>query len=287
LATLGQVIDIFKTGTTSGGGAPVAAAAAGPSSPAQASVTEAETTNDHLESVVEDNKKQQGLLKQQGIKIAPATIKEENKGVESAMLSALRTALFEFYMYSATDRSTLLSAMKAGGVSDPRVVAPYFAGKSLEGGSTTAAVAGLATGEAKPNATGGTVTGIANGMAVVASHGEGLASVGRGERIMPAGAGGVGGVNVTVNGIGGQDLQRLIEGKVVDGIREFKRRQRLYRCPRSRLLTPTSRRSPRQGTRRATSTRSSGRKGRFHSPSRSRARSNAGASCFHMRSRCM
>lgn len=227
LATLGQVIDIFKTGTTPGGGAP-AAAAAGPSSPAQASVAEAETTNEHLQSVVEDNKKQQGLLKQQGIKIAPATIKEESKGMEGAMLSALRTALFEFYMYSATDRSTLLSAMKAGGVSDPRVVAPYFAGKSLEGGSTTSAVAGLATGEAKPNAMGGTVTGIANGMAVVASHGEGLASVGRGERIMPAGAGGVGGVNVTVNGIGGQDLQRLIEGKVVDGIREFKRRQRLY-----------------------------------------------------------
>lgn len=226
LATLGQVIDVFKRGATApavGG-----AAGAGPSSPAQSTAAAAETTNEHLADVVDDGKKQQALMTQQGIKIAPTTIKEENKGAEAAMLSALRTALFEFYMYSATDRSTLLSAMKAGGVSSPGQMAPYFAGKSLDSGSTTGAVAGLAAGEARPNASGGMVTGIANGMAMVASHGEGLASVGRGERIVPAGGGGGHGVHVSVNGIGGQDLARMIEGKVVDGIREYKRRERLY-----------------------------------------------------------
>ena len=73
------------------------------------------------------------------------------------------------------------------------------------------------------------MTGIANGMAMVAAHGEGLASVGRGERIVPAGGGGNGGgVQINVNGIGGQDLARLIHGRVVEGIREFKRRERLY-----------------------------------------------------------
>jgi hypothetical protein len=77
-------------------------------------------------------------------------------------------------------------------------------------------------------ASGGMVTGIANGMAVVAAQGEGLASVGRGERISPAGGGGSPGIHVSVNGIGGHELARLIEGKVVDGIREYKRRERLY-----------------------------------------------------------
>jgi hypothetical protein len=33
-------------------------------------------------------------------------------------------------------------------------------------------------------------------------------------------------VNVVVNGIGGPDLARLIEGKVVEGIREYRRREK-------------------------------------------------------------
>lgn len=80
---------------------------------------------------------------------------------------------------------------------------------------------------APANATGGTVTGIANGMAIVASQGEGLASVGKGEKIVPAGSSSAVNVQVAVNGIGGQDLKSLIESKVVEGIREYKRRERL------------------------------------------------------------
>jgi hypothetical protein len=77
-----------------------------------------------------------------------------------------------------------------------------------------------------PNASGGTVTGIANGIAVTAAAGEGLASIGRGERIVPAGSGGGTNVQVSVNGIGGRDLANLIESKVIAGIREFKRREK-------------------------------------------------------------
>jgi hypothetical protein len=223
---LGRVEKKLKGMGLLGGGAGGVAAA--PSSPAAATAEATTKTNEQLATVVDASKKQESLLKTQGIKIAPVTLKEEAKGMEASMLSALRTALFEFYLYSGTDRSTLLGAMKTGGVTDPRQMAPYFAGKSLESGGTHGAVGGLMAGEAKPNAAGGMVTGVANGMAVVASHGEGLASVGRGERIVPAGGGGSSGVHVSVNGIGGQDLARMIEGKVVEGIREYKRRERLY-----------------------------------------------------------
>lgn len=70
------------------------------------------------------------------------------------------------------------------------------------------------------------MTGINGGLAMVqASAGEGLASIGRGERIVPAG-GGATNVSVAVNGIGGRDLEQLIRARVIDGIAEYKRRER-------------------------------------------------------------
>jgi hypothetical protein len=101
-------------------------------------------------------------------------------------------------------------------------------GGAMQTGSTLGAVDELRKPlVAQGNAMGGLVTGVARGMAIVASQGEGLASVGKGERIVPAGGGGgASGVNVVVNGIGGPDLARLIEGKVVEGIREYRRREK-------------------------------------------------------------
>jgi hypothetical protein len=200
--------------------------AAGPSAPA--AVEAQDETNAQLTAVVAGSQKTQGVLKQQGIKVAPATLKEEAKGMEASMLSALRTALFEYYMYSGTDRGTLLTAMRSGGVTDPREMAQRFGAASVGAGSTLGAVDALATPvTAQGNAAGGLVTGITRGLAVVAAQGEGLASVGKGERIVPAGgASAGGGVNVVVNGIGGPDLARLIEGKVVEGIREYRRREK-------------------------------------------------------------
>lgn len=207
-------------GTTGGGGTV-------PGTPAKDAADAATTSSEQLTAVAEDTRKTQGVLKQQGIKIAPTTLKEEAKGMEASMLSALRTALFEYYMYSGTDRGMMLTAMREGGAT-PGNVGQRFVGGALQTGSTLGAVDELRKPlVAQGNAVGGLVTGVAQGMAIVAAQGEGLASVGKGERIVPAGGGGTGsGVNVVVNGIGGPDLARLIEGKVVEGIREYRRREK-------------------------------------------------------------
>ncbi len=207
-----------------GGGAGAAPATATPMGEVATATTESAAT---LTTVAATNDKVHKDLSQDGIRIDPATTKEMASESEKAMLSALRIALFEFYLYSNTDRGQMLSAMTKGNVSDPRAVAQLFSSGSLAGGSTGAGVAAVGgVGVAPPNAAGGVVSGIANGMAIVAARGEGLASVGRGEKIVPAGGGG--GVNVMVNGVGGRDLANLIESKVVEGIRDYKRRERLY-----------------------------------------------------------
>jgi hypothetical protein len=190
-----------------------------------AATTEAAAT---LTAVAATNEKVHDDLSQSGIRIEPATAKEMASENEKAMLSALRIALFEFYLYNGTERGALLGAMAKGNVSDPRAMAQLFAGGSAAKGSTLGGLAAVGdAGKAAANAAGGVVTGIANGLAIVAARGEGLASVGRGERIVPAGAGGAS-VNVTVNGIGGRDLASLIEGKVIEGIRDYKRREKFY-----------------------------------------------------------
>jgi hypothetical protein len=147
--------------------------------------------------------------------------------MEASMLSALRTALFEYYMYKDINQGTMIKAMQEGGVA-PGNVGQRMVGGAMQTGSTLGAVEALSKPQvAQGNAVGGLVTGVARGMAIVAAQGEGLASVGKGERIVPAGGGGAGsGVNVVVNGIGGPDLARLIEGKVVEGIREYRRREK-------------------------------------------------------------
>lgn len=186
----------------------------------------AEAVQDLQDTTADAAHRQENTLVHEGVKVAPETITAVNKGMEEPMLSALRTALFEFYLYSGTDRSTLLAAMKKGGVTSGAEASARFGGSAVQTGSTLSAVTDLMT--APGNAAGGRVTGVANGVAMVAAHGEGLASVGRGERIVPAGGAGTPGIHVSVNGVGGQDLARLIEGKVVEGIRDYKRRERLY-----------------------------------------------------------
>lgn len=183
-------------------------------------------TPEQLAVVAAESKRVETVLSGQGVKLAPASLKEGAKGMEASMLSALRIALFEFYMYNGTDRDTLLAAMDKGGVTDPRDVAQRYGAASTKTGGTLGALRDVGTAVAPGNALGGLVTGVRKGMAVVARQGEGLASVGRGERITPASGGAGGGVQISVNGVGGADLARLIEGKVVEGIREYKRREK-------------------------------------------------------------
>jgi hypothetical protein len=128
-------------------------------------------------------------------------------------LDAFREALFEQAVYSSTDSTALLQRMQESGFG---------------------AVAGMATGykeaqatRAQGNATGGHVVGIADGKAIIAARGEGLASVGKGETIVPAGGrGGNGNITVNVNGIGGADLANHLKKKIAEGIYEYKRREK-------------------------------------------------------------
>jgi hypothetical protein len=80
--------------------------------------------------------------------------------------------------------------------------------------------------ELHANASGGHVVGVADGRAVIAARGEGLASVGKGEKIVPSGGGGGNNITVNVNGIGGADLANHLRKKIAEGIYEYKRREK-------------------------------------------------------------
>ncbi len=148
-----------------------------------------------------------------------------SKAIEGSVLKSVRTALFEYYMYKDIDQKTMVNAMATGGFT-PSTIGPAITQTATGTGVTgDQAVTGLAG-----HASGGVVTGVNNGMAqVTAAAGEGLASIGKGERIVPAGGGGGNGpISVTVNGVGGDDLARIIQAKVADGIHEYKRKERFH-----------------------------------------------------------
>jgi hypothetical protein len=129
-------------------------------------------------------------------------------------------ALFEYALYTSTNPAETLSRMKASGFGGVNTLASAF-----EDQQKNARESGNAA--LLPNAAGGVVTGINGGFATVnPAPGEGLASVGRGERIVPAGGGG-GEIHLHVDGIGGADLANFLKGKIAQGIYEYKRREKL------------------------------------------------------------
>lgn len=139
-------------------------------------------------------------------------------------LKAIRTALFEYYMYSNTDRNMLSLGLKNGTI-NPATFGASMIGGVQATGSTDASVAGMVG-----NARGGVVTGIAGDMASVtrfppAPPGEGWAAVGQGEKITPAGRGGGGPMKVELELKG--DLKRFIQARVVEGTAQFERNKRL------------------------------------------------------------
>lgn len=144
-----------------------------------------------------------------------------SKAMEGSVLAAVRTALFEYYLYKDLNQQEVLSAMSAGGMTGRSMSSAMSQWQQNNGyGSPIEAL--------RPNATGGVVTTVENGVArVTAAAGEGLASVGKGERIVPANTGGGKTLfQINVSGVGGQDLARIIEAKVIDGVHEYKRRER-------------------------------------------------------------
>ena len=218
-ASTTAITDAAK-GAAPGQPAPAPGAAAPP--PAAAATTVASVPATPAEKEVIDTINLQGkdtvknlqdlwaLMSQQGIKVNKSHLSNDWQPIlKKATLEGVREALFEQAIYSSSNSTALLDRMSNSG---------------LDG------VAGLASSykPATAHAEGGAVTGIANGMAVFAPPGEGLTSIGPGERIVPAGnaGSGGGGINIHVNGIGGNDLAMFLKNKVAEGIYEYKRREK-------------------------------------------------------------
>lgn len=150
------------------------------------------------------------LLSIRGIRLNKSWMNNHmKKMVAEATLESLRTALLEFILMQEAGPEAIVQALQRG--VDPKKIG--------EGLVSAAKDKGQAPGEAiaEMNAKGGLVTGVSNGLARVrAAAGEGLASVGKGERIIPAGGGGGGKVQVELSLKG--DLAALIEAKAQETI---------------------------------------------------------------------
>jgi hypothetical protein len=185
---------------------PSAAIAPPPSKEKPATVEQQAQTTTAIESVADGQKKlgfDKGNVKNT---FQPA--------IENGTLDALRTALFEYYMYSGLDRGSVAAGLKAGTFN-----ATNFGKQVVQNSTATGTVM-----VPPANAEGGVVARPPSG--------EFFASVAPGETIVPRGGAtqGGGSVNITlnVNGIGGQDLARHLENKVNEGIYEYKRREKFH-----------------------------------------------------------
>jgi len=155
---------------------------------------------------------------QTGVPLATSTI--DQLGLST--LDAIRTGLFEYYMYKDLDQGAVAQGLMQGKLT-PGGFGQGIVGGARATGSPQGALSGMLLGA---NADGGIVSSIANGIAHVRpAPGEGLASVGTGERISPRGGGGGGNVKVELELKG--DLRRFIDARVVDGTAQFERNKRL------------------------------------------------------------
>jgi hypothetical protein len=165
-------------------------------------------------------------MRSKGIKLDAGMVNGSySKAMSEAVYQGAAKALFEYYMYSAIDQKVMATALKSG-------VSQQAVRQGVTSGEAPDAVIGKLQAEAlKGNASGGVVTGIAGNLAKVASFptaapGEGLASVGPGETISPAGGRGGGGGSTKVELELKGDLRRFINARVVDGVGQFERNKR-------------------------------------------------------------
>jgi len=157
------------------------------------------------------------------------------KAVTSSTLDAIRTGLFEYYMYSQLEGADVAKGLKTGAWTPENIGEKLVKGATEKGVAPTGIAAELLGGgkkktkvtTAEPKQAGGLVTSIVNGQANVARlpPGEGWTPIGVGERIIPAGGGRAGNVKVELALRG--DLSRFITARVVEGAAEFERNKRL------------------------------------------------------------
>lgn len=197
--------------------APMALTAAPPATKGEQAITD--TIGDTNIDVVNNLKDLWDAMRRKGIKLDKSFLEGPYKDViEKGALEALRKGLFEYAMYTAEDPAKLLENIGKSGFEEVGKMADAF--KDNPNQSLL-----------QKNATGGIVTSVNGGIAQIKQlpPGEGLASIGPGERIIPAGGGGGGpggGVTVNVNGIGGADLANYLKAKIADAIYEYKRKEK-------------------------------------------------------------
>jgi hypothetical protein len=162
-------------------------------------------TEEKIEVLNENMDETNDVLKNKGIKINKTFVDTTMKDMTSkGVLEAVRKALFEYYLYKDLSQQSVMNAMKSGSIT-PENLGATLTDRFATGTTSDQAIT------MSPNAMGGLVTGVSNGLAMVqAPMGEGLASIGAGERIMPAGGGG--GAQVIELRLKG-DLGRLIEAR--------------------------------------------------------------------------
>ena len=163
-------------------------------------------------------------LRVRGIKIDKPFLENSIKPVfRDAVYDAAGEALEDYYILSQANPKAVLAAIKSGNAGKGKVASMLNAsmrpstdkdGKTKAGeGDLNKTLGMVTTGPKAPaHAAGGLVTGIgSNGMAQVSpAPGEGFTSIGKGERITPAGAGGGGGKQVIELVLKG-DLGRIID----------------------------------------------------------------------------
>jgi hypothetical protein len=162
-------------------------------------------------------------MRMKGIKLDKVQLKGEYQDV---IYKGAQQALFEYALYTAQDPASTLKKMKDSGFGGLGAMADTFQKQQeLAKGSKQDTLLFGPGG----NAAGGIVTGINGGIANVnPAPGEGLTSIGRGERILPAGAGGgaAGDIHLHVDGLGGADLANFLKGEIARGVHEYKRREK-------------------------------------------------------------
>lgn len=175
----------------------------------KATAAAVEKTADHAEATTASLANLETTTRQKGIVIDKSQWKTRVQDqADKGMLGSLRTALYEFYLYKDLAQGDVQKAIQAG--LTPATLGPRLAEEFAKGANMQQAIAGL-----KPNAEGGMVDGITAGLARIRpAPGEGLASVGRGERIVPAGGGGSAPQVIELRLTG--ELSRFVEAKASD-----------------------------------------------------------------------
>jgi hypothetical protein len=157
-------------------------------------------------------------MRMKGIKLDKVQLKGEYQEV---IYKGTQQALFEYALYTSQNPADTLKKMKDSGFGGLGAMAYTFQKQQdLAKGQGQDTLVG--------HAAGGVVTGISGGLANInPAPGEGLTSIGRGERIVPAGGGGGGSdIHLHVDGIGGADLANFLKGKIAQGVHEYKRREK-------------------------------------------------------------